>query len=188
MPVPTAAIVDTVARACNKVKPVPEDEQRCELEWIWGLGYRALDEHLESFSDCLFTDILLDDGLILFPNSRDITNIYLATANAPIGFIKFRKPIQDLYEGSTSFEYLVLPVDPANKIAPVLLISPVPPQLTISSTVDKILMRWGYRASTFGSLCSSFVDLVITSPATGATFTPRGFDFRRLRYVHERWA
>ncbi|KAJ6457088.1 hypothetical protein C8R47DRAFT_175206 [Mycena vitilis] len=129
----------------------------------------------------------MDDNLILIPNSLDLTKIYLATADAPIGFVKCRKPIQNLYEGCT-FEYLILPIDPASKTTPVSLVSSVPPHLTISSTVDKILKRWGYKASTFRSLRSAFVDLVKKSSAISATFTLRVNDFTRLRYVHERWA
>ncbi|KAJ7226801.1 hypothetical protein GGX14DRAFT_627078 [Mycena pura] len=106
----------------------------------------------------------------------------------PSGSSKPRKIILYVYKGCKPFEYLVLPVDPSSNIVPRVLLSPIPPHLTISSTVDKIFKHWGRKRSDFIAARDSLIALAKTSPPVGATFTPNSDLFIDLRYLHESWA
>jgi len=141
---------------------------------------------LARFLDPDFVNILMDDNFIVLAHSDAIKKIFLATSNAPIGFVESRAVMHDLFPGSESFEYLVLPVDPSTGVTPRLMVSSVPPHLSISLCVDKVFKRWGYGE--FAALGSSIIKLVADSSPTGATFKPNSHTFIFLRYIHERWA
>ncbi|KAJ7118996.1 hypothetical protein C8R44DRAFT_737841 [Mycena epipterygia] len=179
-------IVDAARRARN-TKPPLVDEIRCRLEWAWGLKYQSLDQHLCRFADPHLVDILGDDNSILIPHSDDLSKIFSESALS-CTFSRPHTMIQELYEGRKSFEYLVLPVDPSSEVAPRVLISSIPPHLTIGLSVDKILKRCGYTQAKYKAFRDSLVQLVEASPPAGATFKPNNSTFIALRYVHESWA
>ncbi|KAJ6606151.1 hypothetical protein DFH09DRAFT_1353362 [Mycena vulgaris] len=176
------AILDAASRGWSRRSPVPRDKIRYMLEWSWGLEYGTLDEHVNKFSDPHLADIMMDDNLILVAHSALVRKIYLLASNLPLRATGLRTMVQDIYEDCKSFEYLVLPVDASSGITPRLLISSVPPHLTIPTSVDKLLKRW----VDFDAAGDSLITLVETSPPTGATFIPDSF--MRLRYTHEAWA
>ncbi|KAJ7700807.1 hypothetical protein B0H17DRAFT_212223 [Mycena rosella] len=170
--------------------------QRDQLEWSWGLEYGTLDEHLQlqlhKFCDPELADLLMDVNFILVPHSDVVWKIYLIASEMPRSRSRTSAEVpyvaQDLYQyESATFEYLVLSMNPSSKIAPRVLLSSIPPHLTISLSVDKIFRRGGYQAR-FLAIYKSCVQLTTTSPPPGATFTPTVRTFRDLQYIHERWA
>ncbi|KAJ7042005.1 hypothetical protein C8F04DRAFT_1078005, partial [Mycena alexandri] len=130
----------------------------CRLEWTWGLEYGALTDHLEGFN----SDRQMADILA----NDDLIAVY----------------------GRSSFEYLVLPVDPSSGILPRLLVSSVPPHVTVAPSVDHLLKRWGYERDLFDAACESIMQNVAANPPAGATFQPNSHTFAIIQYLHERWA
>ncbi|KAF7353814.1 hypothetical protein MVEN_01067000 [Mycena venus] len=116
--IPAAAVVEATGRAYGTGIPPVEEEVRSRLEWAWGLKRGTLDEHLGRFVDTQFVEILMNDNFIVIAHSDAIMKIFLATSNAPFGFVKSRTVMHDLYLGSESFEYLVVTVDPSAGISP----------------------------------------------------------------------
>ncbi|KAJ7042006.1 hypothetical protein C8F04DRAFT_114070 [Mycena alexandri] len=184
MAIPASAIVDATSRPYGPKQPAPTERIRHRLEWSWGLEYGGLDGHLGAFFDPHFASVLMDDNLILLAHSDVVEKLHFAASIAPCRFVKSHDP----YNGSQSFEYLVLPVDLSSQTPPRLLISSVPPHLTISSSLDKLFKFWGYTSSAYKELGSSIIKLVQNSPPTGATFVPDKYTFVFLRYIHESWA
>ncbi|KAJ7700813.1 hypothetical protein B0H17DRAFT_1327837 [Mycena rosella] len=201
------AIIDAARKGWSATKPVSVELIRSRLEWSWGLEYGTLDEHVQrfcAFSDLMtepvlaenskdpadphLTDIMMDDTFILVANGDLVRKLYFVASNLSESYRESRIAIQDFYEGAKIFEYLVLPVDPATKIAPRLLLSPVPPHLTISISVDKLLKRWGYSSFKFDAAAKSLIKFSEASPPTNATFLPDLDTFVHLRCTHERWA
>ncbi|KAJ7700815.1 hypothetical protein B0H17DRAFT_1327839 [Mycena rosella] len=159
------AIIDAARRGWNAERPVSIEHIRCRLEWSWGIEYGTLDEHVHQFSDPRLTDIMMDDNLILVAHPDLVQKLYRYS----------RAPVQDLYESGKTFEYFVLPVDPATGTAPRLLLS-------------SLLKRWGYSSFKFDAAAKSLIKLGEASPPTGATFLPNRDTFVHLRYTHESWA
>ncbi|KAJ7778772.1 hypothetical protein DFH07DRAFT_795956 [Mycena maculata] len=188
MAVATDTLINAASRAYSPNSPIIVEEIRHRLEWAWGLEYGSLDQHLADFVDPHLVEISTDDTLVLIAPSDLLKELFLVTADLPSSSSKSRVFIQDLYQGHESFEYLVLPVDPASQVLPRVVFSPIPPHLTICSSVGKILKRWGYNRVEFNAIRDSFITLVKTSPPTGATFTPDIDTFIRLRYVHQSWS
>ncbi|KAJ7491086.1 hypothetical protein FB451DRAFT_1552620 [Mycena latifolia] len=181
-------IIDAATRGWNVKNPASCNEIRSQLEWSWGLGYETLDAHVNQFSDSHLEDIVMDDTLILLAHPDIVHKFCVLISSLPFNSRGSRQIVQELYGDSKSFEYLVLPVDPSSKTTPRLLISSVPPHLTISTSADKLLKRWGYSRSDFMAAGASLIALVETSPPTGATFSLNRNIFVDLKYIHERWA
>ncbi|KAJ6567403.1 hypothetical protein DFH09DRAFT_1363558 [Mycena vulgaris] len=119
--------------------PGIQDQVRDRLEWTWGLDHRHLDEHLQRFA--VTHDIFTDNTLLVFPHNDIIREVWLRYGATKLGF---RRPhIQKLYKGCTSFEYLVVPIDPASPHPARLLISEMPPHLALCTTSGKIMKAWG---------------------------------------------
>ncbi|KAJ7778776.1 hypothetical protein DFH07DRAFT_795971 [Mycena maculata] len=186
MSIPANTIIEAASRAYRRDSPVIIDEICHRLEWVWGLEYGMLEGYLSKFFDPQLVNILIDDDLILLAHPDLIRKIFLAKITGTSA--KPRIMIQELYQGCQSFEYLVLPVDPASGVPPRVLSSSVPPHLTICSSVGKILKRWGYGHTDFATLRGSFIDLVKMSPPAGSTFIPNVDNFINLRYLHEAWS
>ncbi|KAJ7765759.1 hypothetical protein B0H16DRAFT_1524293 [Mycena metata] len=182
------SITDAACRAWNPEKPASLDDIHCRLEWTWGLEYGALNEHLQSFnSDRQLADILANKDLMVLTDWETIGKMSLHLSHSPKTISGSRIMIQDVYD-RCSFEYLVLPVDPSSGIAPQLLISSVPPHVTVAPSVDHLLKRWGYEQDLFDAACKSIMQHVAANPPAGATFQPNFHTFTDLRYLHERWA
>ncbi|KAJ7436190.1 hypothetical protein B0H11DRAFT_2295013 [Mycena galericulata] len=181
-------ILDVAARALDAKSPVDSEKMRDRLEWAWGLEHGTLDEHLANFSDPYLVDILMDDSLILLPHSDQAEDLFSAAADTPFSFSKPRITMQELYKGRQTFEYIVLPVDPSSDVPPRVLLSPVPPHLTISSSVDKIFRRWGHTRDRFNVVRNAWVECIKNNYPAGATSTPSIYIFVNIRYVHESWA
>ncbi|KAJ7152193.1 hypothetical protein C8R43DRAFT_1003880, partial [Mycena crocata] len=183
----TTFIIDAASRAPTFSQTVSLAEIRYQLEWVWGLAYGALDEHISHFNDPHLTKILADDTLILVADPEFLRKMFSLASRLPMSVSDTRTTIQDVYQGTTSFNYLVLPVDPSNAIQPRVLISPVPPHLTIPPSADKISRKWGPTHADFLAIRGSLLDLVNTSPPPGAPFILDNHAFKRLQYIHESW-
>ncbi|KAJ7778778.1 hypothetical protein DFH07DRAFT_539809 [Mycena maculata] len=186
MAIPANTIIEAASRAYRADSPIIIDEICHRLEWVWGLEYGVLEEYLSKFSDPQLVNILMDDDLILLAHPDLIRKIFLAKITGTSS--KPRIMIQELYQGCQTFEYLVLPVNPASGVPPRLLSSSIPPHLTICSSVGKILKRWGYGYTDYDTLRDSFINLVKTSPPAGSTFILNVDNFINLRYLHKAWS
>ncbi|KAJ7494370.1 hypothetical protein B0H11DRAFT_934111 [Mycena galericulata] len=187
MAIPYKTIIEAASRAYSPNSPIMREKIHHRLEWLWGLGYGMLEGHLHNFFDPELVEILLNENLVLFAQPELVREIFLLTSNIPSRSSKRRRMVQDLYEGRDSFEYLVLPVDPSSETTPRVLISSVPPHLTICSSVGKLIKRWGYGVDRFHAVGNLLITLVKTS-AAGATLVPTRHTFIYLRYIHESWA
>ncbi|KAJ7123883.1 hypothetical protein C8R43DRAFT_1241118 [Mycena crocata] len=139
MTISAAAIIYFATPARKANVPGISEEVRNRLEWTWGLGHNHLDEHLHGFDDP--HGVLLDENLLVFPHNDMIRDVAFRNAN-----IKLRAPrpyIQKLYQGRTSFEYVVVPLDPSDPLPPRTLVSNVPPHLVLCTTSGKIQRAWG---------------------------------------------
>ncbi|KAJ7684414.1 hypothetical protein DFH06DRAFT_1155570 [Mycena polygramma] len=187
MAISVTAVIEAAARAYGREDPLPFDQVHHKLEWVWGLEYGTLDQHISNFDDRQVANILVDDDLILVPDLKDVKKMKFHCSNLPDTVSKSRVMINDIYD-CQSFQYLVLPVDPSSGTAPQLLVSSIPPHLTICSSVDKIVHKWGWRRDDFHDACGSILDLVVAVPPSGATSSPDLHTFMDLRYLHETWA
>ncbi|KAJ7778777.1 hypothetical protein DFH07DRAFT_1056164 [Mycena maculata] len=186
MAIPPNTIIEAASRAYRPDSPIIIDEICHRLEWVWGLEYGVLEEYLSKFFDPQLVNILIDDDLIPLAHPDLIKKIFLAKITGTSS--KPRIMIQELYQGCQSFEYLVLPVDPASGVPPRVLSSSVPPHLTICSSVGKILKRWGYSRAEFDAVRDSLIELVQASPPAGSTFIPNVDAFINMQYLHETWS
>ncbi|KAJ7152261.1 hypothetical protein C8R43DRAFT_1003926 [Mycena crocata] len=183
----TASIIDAASRAPDINNPISLNEIRYKLEWVWGLPYETLDEHTNCFNDRHLAQILADETLILVPDPESLRKIFSLASCLPMSVTDNRETIQDVYQGATSFDYLVLPVDPSSAIRPRILTSQVPPHLTICPSADKISRLWGPTYAEFIAIRDSLVKLVNDSPPIGASFILDDLAFSRLEYIHESW-
>ncbi|KAJ7436191.1 hypothetical protein B0H11DRAFT_2295014 [Mycena galericulata] len=188
MSIPTTFLVNAAIQEYDKDTPGISDETRCRLEWAWGLRYGGLDEHLRGYSDSAFTETLIDENLVLVPNPETIRKFLCETLNAALTLAKPHTMILELYEGSKYFEYLVFPVGHSSNTPPRILVSDVPPHLTVGPSVAKMLRCSEYNPSTFATLRDSLVVLIGRSPPSGASFTLRTDDFTNLKYIYDSWS
>ncbi|KAJ7765757.1 hypothetical protein B0H16DRAFT_1687353 [Mycena metata] len=72
--------------------------------------------------------------------------------------------------------------------APQLLISPLPPHLSISTSVAKMLKFGGYSSTAYSTLGAAISSLVDRSASPLSGFDVDDFTFLCMRYIHERWA
>ncbi|KAJ7611755.1 hypothetical protein FB45DRAFT_316256 [Roridomyces roridus] len=89
--------------------------------------------------------------------------------------------IQNVYQGRETFEYLVLPAFPSRSVTPPrTLFSSIPPHLTLSYTLDKVLRRY---EKWHDSILKRFRGTAIS----GATFQLTRDIFANLYFVHRCW-
>ncbi|KAJ7842835.1 hypothetical protein B0H14DRAFT_2586088 [Mycena olivaceomarginata] len=95
---------------------------------------------------------LTDEAILIFPRNDTIQELWFRDDGGKLGV---RRPhIQKapfpflqclvLYKGCKSFEYLVLPIDPANTVPLRILTLEVPPHLALCTTYGKIVKTWGF--------------------------------------------
>ncbi|KAJ7184537.1 hypothetical protein C8R46DRAFT_1208727 [Mycena filopes] len=180
------SITDAASRAWNFAEQPSPKEFHSMLEWTWGLEYGSLATYLEPFnSDRQLADILADKTLIVVAKHQIVASVNLHLTRSP-SYYKPRTHIQDVYDNA-SFEYLVLPVDPSSGILPRLLVSSVPPHVTVAPSVDHLLVYWRERLG-FATGCQSIIQHVAANPVAGAAFIPTYETFRMMKSLHERWA
>ncbi|KAJ7684411.1 hypothetical protein DFH06DRAFT_1155561 [Mycena polygramma] len=177
MRISVATVIEAAARAYGRREdPLPFDQVRHKLEWVWGLAYGTLDQHINEFDDRQVANILVDDDLILVPDVEDIDKMKFHCSNLPNTVSKSRVMINDVRNPVASSPF---------GTAPQLLVSSIPPHLTICSSVDKIVHKWGWRRD--NDACESMVNIVVAIPPSGAT-SPDLHAFMYLRYLHQTWA
>ncbi|KAJ7611744.1 hypothetical protein FB45DRAFT_1119112 [Roridomyces roridus] len=188
--VPDEPIEDKSASesAWRTTDPSPNVKRRSNFEWVWGLERGTFDQHVCSYVDPKLLNVLFDENLVLIPHRDLVQAIYQGVSSQPWSFSsKKRVFIQDVYQGRETFEYLVLPSDPASCVAPRNLISPIPPHLTISCTVDQILRRINLARCTYGQWHDSLLKVFRGTAVDGATFTLTRDIFSDIRFIHESW-
>ncbi|KAJ7031728.1 hypothetical protein C8F04DRAFT_1109561 [Mycena alexandri] len=176
----------TFATQINKLNiPGIQDEVRDRLEWTWGLRHGQLDEYLQTFVDP--EGVLADDSVFVFPPSKLILDVWLRHERKKFGV---RKPhIDKLYKGRTSFEYVVVPVDPASPVATRILVAQVPPHLVLTTTTGKIMKTWGFLPPKESDALS--VALLSRANATtiSAGWPPlRTSDLNTMYNLHSAWS
>ncbi|KAJ6456601.1 hypothetical protein C8R47DRAFT_187206 [Mycena vitilis] len=140
MPISSASLLTLATPSSKANGPGIREQLRDRLEWTWGLGHNHLDEHLQRFSDLRLCRVLMDDSLFVFPPTDIIRKISFRNSKATFGA---RHPhIQKVYQGCTSFEYLVVPVDPCSDVPIHTVISDVPSHLVLCTTSGKIARAW----------------------------------------------
>ncbi|KAJ7664325.1 hypothetical protein DFH06DRAFT_1323877 [Mycena polygramma] len=145
MPISSTSLL-TLATPANKVNTPGfrgQIARRDRLEWTWGLGHGRLDEHLREFSDPHL--VFLNDSLLVFPPTDIIRKISSRGAKRKSGVR--RAHIQKVYKGCTSFQYLVVPVDPCSDVPTHTLVSNVPPHLALCTTSSKTMRAWDHLKS-----------------------------------------
>ncbi|KAJ7666720.1 hypothetical protein DFH06DRAFT_1384043 [Mycena polygramma] len=141
MPFSSASLLTLATPANMADTPGIRGQIRDRLEWTWGLGHGRLDEHLREFSDSDPHLVFMNDSLLVLPPADIIRKISSRNAKTKSGV---RPPrIQKLYKGCTSFQYLVVPVDPRSDVPMHTLVSNVPPHLVSCTTSSKIMRAWG---------------------------------------------
>ncbi|KAJ7184538.1 hypothetical protein C8R46DRAFT_462534 [Mycena filopes] len=181
------SITDAARRAWNPKRPVSVQDIHSMLEWTWGLDYGSLASYVEPFnSDRQLANILTDKSLIVVAEPGIVKTMSLQLSESP-SYHKPRTMLQNVY-GSTSFNYLVLPVDPSSGILPRVVVSSVPPHVTLAPSVDHLFVHWGYGRLAFATACQSIIQHVAANPTTGRAFMPPKETFRVMKSLHERWA
>ncbi|KAJ7666715.1 hypothetical protein DFH06DRAFT_1322686 [Mycena polygramma] len=133
---------------------------RDRLEWTWGLGHGRLDEHLREFSDP--HRVFMNDSLLVFPPTDIIRKI--SSRGAKTKSDVRRAHIQKVYKGCTSFQYLVVPVDPCSDVPAHTLVSNVPPHLALCTTSSKIMRAWGHlKGRDYNAIRLSLVERIQTA-------------------------
>ncbi|KAJ7077403.1 hypothetical protein B0H15DRAFT_955100 [Mycena belliarum] len=140
MTISAAEIVAYMTFPLDVNEPGISIQVRNRLEWTWGLGHTHLDEHLSEFTDPLH--VFTDDSLFVIPSKDTIRDIHRRTWHMKFGA---RRPhIRKLYNGRTSFEYLVIPVDSRSPLPGRIVVSEVPPHIAVATTYGKIMQQWGH--------------------------------------------
>ncbi|KAJ7272807.1 hypothetical protein C8J57DRAFT_259619 [Mycena rebaudengoi] len=135
----TAVIIASVIHRRQEKGPDAHFVGRARVEWSWGLASGGLEEHLSTFEDPVFAQILMDQSLDVLPQREVIQQIrrgYLKTGPFT------RTHIQCVYQGRKSFDYIILPVDPSTPVPPRMLSSELPPHLAVCTTCSNLTRRW----------------------------------------------
>ncbi|KAJ6530315.1 hypothetical protein B0H19DRAFT_1242660 [Mycena capillaripes] len=157
MAISAVSIITLATPPIKRDVPGIQVQVRDRLEWIWGLGHDRLDEHLQGFADP--QSVLIDEALLVFPRNDIIREIWLRHGRTEFGVR--RPPIQrarhpaiyvslelkfafQLYKGSKSFEYLVVPIDYNSPLPVRLMALEVPPHLALCTTSGKMMKAWGH--------------------------------------------
>ncbi|KAJ7908888.1 hypothetical protein B0H13DRAFT_2015750 [Mycena leptocephala] len=98
-----------------------------------------------------------------------------------------RPHIQKLYKG-TSFQYLVVPIDPFSEVPARTIVSNVPPHLALCTTSGKIMKAWGRMKGE----AYTAVRLSVVERAKSAIFHDRPAlsldDLDYMRRIHRTWS
>ncbi|KAJ6630284.1 hypothetical protein B0H10DRAFT_1983909 [Mycena sp. CBHHK59/15] len=132
------------------------------------------------------TRILTDDDIFLVPHPSIVRKTWeravVADPMVP------NEPTENMYEGSTSFDYVVLPVDPSNPIPLRIFTSVIPPHLVICSTARKLGQRWadltGYE---FDAMLRSLAALARASDFADSTPMPSFKTLDDIMWIHQTW-
>ncbi|KAJ7077401.1 hypothetical protein B0H15DRAFT_861744 [Mycena belliarum] len=154
---------------------------RNRLEWTWGLGHTHLEEHLSEFTDPLH--VFTDDSLFVIPSKDMIRDIHRRTFNMKFGA---RRPhIRQVYNGRTSFEYLVIAVDSQNPLPGRNVVSEVPPHIAVATTYGKVIQQWGYlTGDAYDAVCASLIErcAIVFDPPLSLR------DISIMQGVYRRWS
>ncbi|KAJ7666739.1 hypothetical protein DFH06DRAFT_1184652 [Mycena polygramma] len=139
MTISASAIISFATPNVRRSVPGIQEEVRDRLEWNWGLGHHHLDEHLQGYVDP--EGVLMDETLLVFP-PNDI--IHLVRYQYGVAQLGVRRPhILKLYNECTSFEYMLVPIDPASAVPARLVTLVIPPHLALCTTSGKMAKAWG---------------------------------------------
>ncbi|KAJ6580261.1 hypothetical protein B0H10DRAFT_2198545 [Mycena sp. CBHHK59/15] len=129
----------------------------------------------------------MDNALLIMPHSDTIREIRSRNSISKVGV---RRPnIQKLYKGCTSFEYLVVPVDPASPLPARMLVSELPPHLALATTAGKIMEAWGYlTGDDYTAARASFVERSKTVVPPDSRFMFAMQDFEIIQQIYRTWS
>ncbi|KAJ7604098.1 hypothetical protein DFH06DRAFT_1151463 [Mycena polygramma] len=130
--------------------------------------------------------IFMDETLLVFPSSDTITLVWHEYGVPELGV---RRPyIYELYKGCASFEYMVVPIDPASPLPAQLIDSDVPPHLALCTTSGKMMQAWGVLpAKHADALCLSVVERM-KAVSHGKQHMLTTWDFDVMELTHETWS
>ncbi|KAJ7611742.1 hypothetical protein FB45DRAFT_1065766 [Roridomyces roridus] len=189
MSVPADRLLEAAGRAWSLQTRVSSDDMRHKLEWAWGLPHGTFYNHVNAYTGPAIVDLIMNDDLILIPHPELVLKLHVVAASMPWGFSSTRRvAIQDVYQGCQNFEYLVLPLEASSTVPPRAVFSPIPPHLTISCCVDKILRRGGYAVTVFDGIRDSLISHARDKSVSGATFVLNKSAFAGLTFIHGSWA
>ncbi|KAF8215475.1 hypothetical protein K438DRAFT_2008759 [Mycena galopus ATCC 62051] len=185
MPISPVAIISFMTAGHQADTPGIGDVVRNRLEWTWGLGHNHLDEHLQAFADP--EGVLMDNALLVMPHSDTIREIRSRNSRSKVGV---RRPnIQKLYKGCTSFEYLVVPVDPASALPARMLVSQLPPHLALATTAGKVMEAWGYlTGDDYMAARASVVERSKPAIPPDSRFMFGMQDFEIIQQIYRTWS
>ncbi|KAJ7217671.1 hypothetical protein GGX14DRAFT_597301 [Mycena pura] len=184
MAISATSIVE-LATHVNKLNvPGIHDEVLHRLEWCWGLGHNHLDEHLQLFSDP--QHFLTDETLFVLLHREVIRNIWRHNLGAKIGICW--PPIQKLYKGCKSFEYIAIPSNPTSILPARALVLDVPPHVVLCTTFGKVSRAWGHLpAKAYDVLRDSLIERSkVATPNGEAVSSPSEFD--SMEDIYRRWS
>ncbi|KAJ6630269.1 hypothetical protein B0H10DRAFT_2207954 [Mycena sp. CBHHK59/15] len=162
--IPATALAAPAHALGDTDTPSITHEARYSLEWSWALEYGTLDAYLGGFTDS-HTHVLRDDNLLLVPHPDIVRKAWVRTCLADPKVPN--EPIENMYAGSTSFDYAVLPVDPSN---------PIP------------LRRWRELiGSDFNAVLRSLVALAEASDFAESTLMPVLRTFNHIIFIQQTW-
>ncbi|KAJ7144981.1 hypothetical protein C8R43DRAFT_1013703, partial [Mycena crocata] len=161
------------------------DQVRNRLEWTWGLGHGNLDEHLRGFSDP--QNVLVDDTMLAIPSNGMIRDIWYRNSRTAMGV---RRPhIQKVYQGKTSYEYLLVPADPSSPIPARMWVSNLPPHLVLCATSGKISRVWADLTGEQSELIQmSLLERSTTAIPPNSAFSLSVSDFGTMERIHWTWS
>ncbi|KAF7315843.1 PCI domain-containing protein [Mycena indigotica] len=111
------------------------EEVRTRLEWSWGLEYEGLEEHLQQFPDNC--ELLTDEQLIVLPHRYNLWKLSIR-ASAASKSLQRRPHISQTYKGTSSFNYFVIPLDPASPVMPRRIQLTTPPHIIVIYAAAKL--------------------------------------------------
>ncbi|KAK7039321.1 hypothetical protein R3P38DRAFT_2898854 [Favolaschia claudopus] len=183
MTIPSSQIIDLATPLHLRDELGIQKQVRDRLEWTWGLGHDHLDEHLQQFRDP--QGLLTNENVLMFPHNRIIKEL----SSRDTGTFGIRRPyIQKLYNGCTSFDYLVLSLDPSPTSPPNLLTSVLPPHLALCTTYGKILKAWGLLpGDDWNTRCASLAERVDNAiPDDWPQF--KLWQLTMMRHIYDVWS
>ncbi|KAJ6630271.1 hypothetical protein B0H10DRAFT_2427931 [Mycena sp. CBHHK59/15] len=130
--------------------------------------------------------VLADDSLLLVPHPDIVRKawdrVLMADPEVP------NELTENMYNGSRTFHYVILPLDPSSPIPPRILTSKIPPHLAIASTSRKFLQHWEHRTGyEFDAAWHSLAVLCQTFDSVDLTAMPTLRTFQNIIYMHETW-
>ncbi|KAJ7230470.1 hypothetical protein GGX14DRAFT_583398 [Mycena pura] len=185
MPLPLDLIVNAAVPPHKQGTPGIFKETQTRLEWAWGLEYGTLEDHLYSYSDPALEAVLKDDKYVLAFHPNVTSRMF---AHSDTKWDIKRPFVQELYHGAASFDYVVLHVNPAAAIPPWVLVSAVPPHLTVCTSAAKLQKHgWNVAPTTKRRHLEALFYLPITFTPSDAIPIPKPFALFQLEYVYSAW-